>query len=282
MIEGRRMDITGRAAVPLLLAPLCVWGQNNASDQEWSLFLTWVKAMPPGSFGNQREIFPAYKKKVTADGMADPEALVARPQKRSIDNPEWMALNFNRLYSQGSGNRRTTPNAFLAETVSTLRPGKALDVGMGEGRYDLPRTAGLGRHWPGPCVAQANERARSLGVRINARVQDVDLFDFGTGQWDLVCLLYFVIGERQQNIYQRITSALKPGGHVIVEGLGLPALETLLQAWSNLTVVSPIRVRSSTSESPRAHSYRFSGTQARSLHRPDNSSSDSRTLAYPG
>jgi len=81
-------------------------------------------------------------------------------------------------------------------------------------------------------VAQANERARKLGVRIDARVQDVNLFDFGSGQWDLVCLLFFVLNERQQPIYQRIAGSLKPGGLVIVEGLGLPVLDTLLQAWS--------------------------------------------------
>jgi SAM-dependent methyltransferase len=239
MIEERRIGFTRRTAIPLFLAPFCTLGQNAASDLEWSRFRTWVQGLAPGSFGNQRDVFAGYGKKMTAEGMtaAEAAALVARLQKR-IDSPEWKALNFNRLYSgePNSGNRRNSPNAFLAETVSTLRPGKALDLGMGEGRNTIFLAQQgwdvLGLDLSDVGIAHANDRARNLGVRINARVQDVDSFDFGTNQWDLICLLYFVLSERQESLYQRITTSLKPGGLVIVEGLGLPAMETLLKAWS--------------------------------------------------
>jgi SAM-dependent methyltransferase len=235
------MDTTRRAAVPLLLAPLCLRSQTNAIDQEWSLFVTWVKGLAPGAFGNQRELFPAYQKRVIADGMAavDAEALIKRLQKRSDDNPEWMAVNFNRIYSgrkSGEVESNTVPNPFLAETVRTLRPGKALDIGMGNGRNTIFlaqqgwEVTGLDLSDVG--VAQAQERARRLGVRIDARVQDINLFDFGVSQWDLVCLLFFVLNEQQQGIYERIAMSLKPGGLVIIEGTGSPVLDTLLQAWS--------------------------------------------------
>jgi 2-polyprenyl-3-methyl-5-hydroxy-6-metoxy-1,4-benzoquinol methylase len=81
-------------------------------------------------------------------------------------------------------------------------------------------------------VEQTKERARELGVHVDARLQDVETFDFGANRWDLVCLLYFIISEQQRSLYQRIATSLKPGGLVIVEGLGLPVLETLMQAWS--------------------------------------------------
>lgn len=44
-----------------------------------------------------------------------------------------MAVNLNRVYSQ-PGFHRDKPDTFLVETVGNLRPGKALDLGMGEGR----------------------------------------------------------------------------------------------------------------------------------------------------
>jgi hypothetical protein len=44
--------------------------------------------------------------------------------------------------------------------------------------------------------------------------------------------LFFILNEQQQGIYGRIATSLKPGGLVIIEGTGLPILETLLQAWS--------------------------------------------------
>jgi SAM-dependent methyltransferase len=180
------MDITRRTAVPLLLAPFCLRGQTNAIDQEWSLFVAWVRGLAAGAFGNQGELFPAYQKKVIADGMAavDAEALIKRLQKRSNDNPEWMAVNFNRIYSgrkSGEVESNTVPYPFLAETVRTLRPGKALDIGMGNGRSTIFlaqqgwEVTGLDLSDVG--VAQARERARRLGVRIDARVQDINLFD---------------------------------------------------------------------------------------------------------
>jgi hypothetical protein len=117
------MNLTRRTAASLLLAPLCLQGQNDVADPEWSRFVTWVKSVPPGSFGNQREIFPAYQKKVIADGM---------------------------------------------------------------------------------------------------------------GAGDAAALMF----------YQRIAAGLKPGGFVVVEGLGLPVLESLLQAWAKWapTNLRPLRL----------------------------------------
>jgi len=213
--------------------------------------VTWVKSVPPGSFGNQRELFPAYQKKLITDGMgaSDAAALTARLQSRSTTSPEWTAVNFNRIYSGvKTGDSSYAPNPFLVETVSTLRAGKALDVGMGNGRNTIFLAqqgwdvTGLDLSDVG--VAQAQERARTLSVRIDARVQDIDVFDFGAGQWDLICLLFFVIDERQQMLYQRIAAGLKPGGFVVVEGLGLPVLDSLLQAWAKWapTNLRPLRL----------------------------------------
>ena len=48
------MKIARRAVVPLLLAPSCLLGQSNASDQEWAAFVAWVKALPAGTVPNTR------------------------------------------------------------------------------------------------------------------------------------------------------------------------------------------------------------------------------------
>jgi SAM-dependent methyltransferase len=237
--DERTVDITRRTAVPLLLVPLGLWAQTSASNDEWSAFVTWVRAAPQETFLDASEAFPAYKKKLIADGVseADAEALTKRLRDRALNNwSEWMGVVFDRIYGQDLGSRRTTPNAFLVETVRTLKPGKALDVGMGEGRnavflaqqgWDV-----TGVDISGVAVAQAKERARKLGVKIDARVEDIDQFDFGTSQWDLVCLMYFIIGEQQRSMYQLIATALKLGGHVIAEGFGIPPLDRLLKEWA--------------------------------------------------
>ncbi|MGD1069841.1 MAG: methyltransferase domain-containing protein [Bryobacteraceae bacterium] len=229
------MDMTRRAVVPLLLTPLRLRGQTNAGDREWAAFLGWVKALPPGALPSTSvEPFAGYQKKLIADGVSpkDAEALTARLQTRSAHSPEWMTVRLNWEYSQEDFHREK-PDAFLVETASALRPGKALDLGMGEGRNAIYLAqhgwdvTGLDVSDVG--VAHAKEKSRKLGVRIDARVQDVYLFDFGASQWDLVCLLYFSIHDHE-GTFQQIARGLKPGGHVIVETPVIPVMESLLQA----------------------------------------------------
>ena len=115
--------------------------------------LTRMKPVGDEEERTRREPFATYQKKLIEDGVSsgDAEALAARLQRRTVDNPEWMAVNLNRLYSQGGAEaaHRDKPNAFLIETANDLRPGKALDLGMGEGRNAIysPSRAGTSRGW---------------------------------------------------------------------------------------------------------------------------------------
>ena len=227
------MNVSRRTALSALIAVAVARAQTTASDREWSTFITWLRDLPSGTIGNQREAFAAYRKKLIGDGLqaADAEAIAMRLQKRSIDNPEFTAANFDRLY-RGAADRFVKPDASLVELVHALKPGKALDIGMGQGRnavflaqqgWDV-----IGLDLSEVGVAEAQDRARKLGLRIDARVQDVFRFDYGRDQWDLVCLMYFIIPASQPGLYQRIANGVRPGGRVIVEGTGVPPLETLL------------------------------------------------------
>jgi SAM-dependent methyltransferase len=183
----------------------------------------------------------AYQQKLIADGMpqAEAEALVADFQSRAPIDPDFQAATFNRIYSRSEDNasRTVLPNAFLVETIADRRPGKALDLGMGLGRNTIFLAQ---KGWDATGIDLSNigvnkavERARSLGVHINALVADVNRFDLGTNQWDLICLLYFAINEGMPNLRQRLATALKPGGLVIAEGFGLPVIDTLLAERAN-------------------------------------------------
>ncbi|MCZ2149189.1 MAG: class I SAM-dependent methyltransferase [Bryobacterales bacterium] len=227
------MNVSRRAALSAMIAVASARGQTIATDEEWSTFIAWVRNSPPGMFSNQSEVFPGYQKKLIADGLGstDAAALAARLQERSVDNPKWTAENFDRVYRQAA-DRFVKPDASLVEMIRLLRPGNALDIGMGQGRnaiflaqqgWDV---TGIDLSELG--VIEARERARRLGARIDARVQDVFRFDLGEKQWDLICLMYFIIPASQPGLYQRIATAVRPGGRVIVEGTGIPPLQTLL------------------------------------------------------
>jgi 2-polyprenyl-3-methyl-5-hydroxy-6-metoxy-1,4-benzoquinol methylase len=110
------------------------------------------------------------------------------------------------------------PNNLLAEVIKGRKPGTALDVAMGQGRNALYLAkqgwdvTGLDISAVG--IAQAQDEARRQGVKLTIAFQSVDDFDFGTGRWDLIALIYF--GAREY--VDRVRQGLKPGGIVVVEG----------------------------------------------------------------
>jgi SAM-dependent methyltransferase len=226
--------MTTRRSLPFVLAPLFLRGQGPSPDVKWSRFLEWLTTQT--QLSGTQGIMAAYKQKLVMDGMsvADADALVASFQARAQIDPDFQRATFNRIYSRtdDKASRTVQPNAFLAETVADLRPGRALDIGMGLGRNTIFLAQkgwnATGIDLSNVGVNKALDRARSLGVHITAVVADVNQFDLGANQWDLVCLLYFVISASMPNIRQRIATALKPGGLVVAEGFGLPVIDTLL------------------------------------------------------
>jgi SAM-dependent methyltransferase len=223
-----------------LLASAIAHGQSDASDQEWSRFMTWMKAQRPDAFGHAMQWVSAYRDKLVADGLspAEADAIAGRLKDRVLYSAEGNAVNFNRIYSIPNLPPSTVdiPNPFLAETISALKAGSALDIGMGKGRNTIYlaqrgwNATGLDVSDVG--VAYARERARKLGVQIDARVQDINSFDLGSSQWDLVCLLYTPLNKGQEPLCHRIATGLKAGGYMIAEGFGSPVMETLMEAWA--------------------------------------------------
>lgn len=127
---------------------------------------------------------------------------------------------WNELFAKREGKEHQF-NKFLAETVKGRAPGKALDVGMGQGRNSL-FLAALGWEVTGfdisdVGVKQAQAEAAKRGLKIDARVGDVDKFDYGKEKWDLVLGMY--MHEYFNRNAKKVVASLKPGGIVIVEGI---------------------------------------------------------------
>ena len=117
------------------------------------------------------------------------------------------------------------PNAFLVRTIRNLRPGTAVDVGMGQGRNAI-YLAQQGWTVTGfdpaeQAVAAAQAQANKLGVKLTALAVGDERFDFGKDQWDLVVLSY--VGLR--HLVPRIHESLKPGGIVMVEAFHRDSLQ---------------------------------------------------------
>jgi SAM-dependent methyltransferase len=146
------------------------------------------------------------------------------------DGTEWRVqlLNWNRestdrdwwnnIFLTGRG-FTMEPNRLLVETVHTVPPGSALDLAAGQGRNALHLAS---RGWQvtavdvsdeGLRIARAHAAKRELPLEtVNA---DLDQWDFGVEQFDLVALIY--AGDHAKWI-EKLKASLRADGVVVIEG----------------------------------------------------------------
>jgi SAM-dependent methyltransferase len=115
------------------------------------------------------------------------------------------------------------PNRLLASVAGRLKPGTALDVGMGQGRNAI-HLASLGWTVTGIDISDvglriASETAARRKLVVQAINADMSAWDFGTERWDFVALLYIRPSDQD---FHKIKASLKRGGTVVVEGFHEP------------------------------------------------------------
>jgi SAM-dependent methyltransferase len=115
------------------------------------------------------------------------------------------------------------PNAALVSEISNLSPGRALDLGCGEGA-DAVWLARQG--WrvtavdiSGVALARAAEHATDAGVTVDWQKHDLSE-SFPVGEWDLVSaqFLHFWEDFDREKILRRAAAAVAPGGTLLIEG----------------------------------------------------------------
>jgi SAM-dependent methyltransferase len=182
-------------------------------ERAYERFRYWVTTHPAEVQGNSGPM-PAYRAYLKRQGFAeaDVDAQVALLTSRNLEAQRW-----NRILTAENPRFNTNPTAFLVEMAKTLKPGAALDVGMGQGRNAiwLARQGWTvtGFDPADKAVALANENARKLGVRLTTQVAGAEDFDFGENRWDLILLSY--VGGRE--FAAKLERALKPHGIVLAE-----------------------------------------------------------------
>ncbi len=124
---------------------------------------------------------------------------------------------WNSVYAGGAGQFNPHPNAFLQDLVYRLRPGRALDLGVGQGRNAL-FLAEAGWEVTGVDVAEtgleiARREADRRGLKLNLVQEDAYRFDIGRERWDLIALIYFDV----RPLLPRLVEGLRPGGLIVIE-----------------------------------------------------------------
>lgn len=130
---------------------------------------------------------------------------------------EALREEWNEIYRNGLGFSRE-PNRLLTEVVKGRRPGKALDVAMGQGRNAL-HLAAAGWQVTGVDVSDegiriARELAAQRKLTLETVNQNLDEYDFGTDRWDLVTMIY---ATSNVSWLQKLRPSLRRGGLIVVE-----------------------------------------------------------------
>ncbi len=126
---------------------------------------------------------------------------------------------WNRVFTEEVSRLPSYPNRFMAAVIQGRKPGRALDVGMGQGRNSL-YLARLGWDVTGVDISDkgvglARAEAARLGLKINCVVSDIAAFDVGREKWDLIIGLY--MGRSILFQASALTAGLASAGLLVVE-----------------------------------------------------------------
>lgn len=131
--------------------------------------------------------------------------------------------DWNRRYEGADLVWTAEPNRFLVEQTAGLRPGKALDLGCGEGRnavwlaeqgWDV-----TGVDFSDVALQKAQDLAGSRGVEAEWVEADLREYVPEPGMFDLVAVVYIhVPADERRTMLRRAAGAVAPGGSLVVIG----------------------------------------------------------------
>ncbi|HEV2820419.1 MAG TPA: class I SAM-dependent methyltransferase [Solirubrobacteraceae bacterium] len=144
---------------------------------------------------------------------------------KPLTNPD-AAADWDRRYSEQDLVFSAEPTSILVELAGELPPGRALDLGAGEGRNTLWLAQ---QGWQVTAVdfsraglAKAERRARESGLEIRCIPADLREYRPPVQAFDLV-LIAFVhpLPAQRPAMFSRAAGAVTPGGHLLAVGRDL-------------------------------------------------------------
>lgn len=192
----------------------------------YEAFRTWITQQPRDvQTADAAVVYQRYVAELKRQGKSDKDAAEIVASLKSIGDRAEIE-RWNRTLTAPEPRFNTAPNAFLVTMVKGLKPGRSLDVGMGQGRNTIYLAQqgwdSVGFDPADRAVAAAQEQAKKLGVTITTQVAKAEDYDWGDAKWDLIVLSY--VGAR--GYANQVRRALRPGGMIIIEGFHRDATKT--------------------------------------------------------
>jgi SAM-dependent methyltransferase len=215
--------------VAILIAALMLLGSAQVQAQPsneaiWQQFLEWLPSAPP--VDGATPMLNQYRSRLVSNGASTTEAerqtdILRRMMRERSDG--WRIM-FNNIYAMSNPGFVTQPNALLIATVESRKPGRAVDVGMGQGRNSVFLAmkgwdvTGFDISDVGLAVARKN--AERAGVKLNAIRETDEAFSYGSDQWDLIAFIYEPFPVTSAAYVERLRTSMKPGGFIVIESFG--------------------------------------------------------------
>ena len=181
--------------------------------QTYEAFRSWITGQPADVQNADDEIvFARYAAVLRTQGKSERDAAATIASLKKIGDRAEIE-RWNRILTAPKPAFNTSPNAFLVAVTKGLKPGRSLDVGMGQGRNTIYLAQqgwdSVGFDPAERAVAAAQEQATKLGAKITTHVARAEDFDWGVARWDLIVLSYVGAREYTANVFR----ALRPGWH---------------------------------------------------------------------
>jgi len=235
-----------RLGLALVLSAAALSAQPASDQSLFRDFLTWYKTYDGSPYPD--EIRKAYAKTLAGRGLAAPEVerQIAAVDRIAATQPhEFIGLNFDKLYSRQDAPFKRDASQYLARAIEDLKPGRALDVAMGQGRNTL-FLASKGWDVTGYDLSEgglqeARAAANKAGLKINAVRNSHENFDYGREQWDLIVETFAFTDLLDTAYRKRVVDSLRPGGVLVIEGFGDPSGKSknnLLELFRDLRILS--------------------------------------------
>jgi len=190
----------------------------------WKNFIEWLNKAPP--VDGPRILFELYAKHLIANGASETETTrqIAVDRQMHRQRSDGWRVMFNNIYKTTKPGFATQPNALLVSTVEGRKPGRALDVGIGQGRNSvflaLKGWDVTGFDMSDEGIATARKNAESAGVKLNAIRETEDAFDYGTGRWDLIVFMYEPFPVTSAAYVDRLRQSMRPSSIIVIESFG--------------------------------------------------------------
>lgn len=205
------------------LAALAAQEQPDG-DALWRAFLAWFRTAPAAVNPIAGYTAILQRDQVPPDEIQRRSARLATLLDERTD---WIGVYFDKVFARpltGHPARDgfdANPSALLKDAAAQVRPGTALDGGMGQGRNAvyLARQGWqvTGFDISSEAIKAARLNASAAAVSIDAVEASYDSFDFGVERWDLIVLAFAWAPVNDANFMARLRTSLRPGGLVVFE-----------------------------------------------------------------